>query len=122
MWLEVKGKAPRADFEHPSEELVDLVRICTAASRCGYGNLVWLGWQPGMPGERVKEPNRVGFGSQLIAVSVQGAARLARRMPGADPVGENDVDGDTDGAAEGRTVLGAGVVGLDVGGLQNCPP
>ena len=90
-WLEVKGKAPRADFEHPSEELVDLVRICTAASRCGYGNLVWLGWQPGMPGERVKEPNRVGFGSQLIAVSVQGAARLARRMPGADLVGEPPV-------------------------------
>ena len=69
-----KTKKPRTeDMGQCSTELVDMVMLCNAASRVGAGDLIWLSWNTTKAG-RQEAP---GFGSQLIALTADGARTLA---------------------------------------------
>ena len=62
-------------------ELEDLVCLCNAAAQCGRGNLVWLGWNAMLDKKwKVKHPERIANGSQLIAVTAAGARWLQPRL------------------------------------------
>ena len=58
-----------------SQDLQDLVRLATIASRINRGDLVWVSW---VPGERKGSP---GHGSTLLMLTTRGAAKLLLRMP-----------------------------------------
>jgi len=49
-WWELPKKASAGAFASIPEEVTDLVRIATAAHRCGRGNLIWAAWQPAAAG------------------------------------------------------------------------
>ena len=72
-WFDRTTKATKADFEHPSQYLVDLVRLCTAAHRLQRGHMVWLTWD-GDTGKKVK--THPSHGSMLLGVSWMGATWL----------------------------------------------
>lgn len=83
-WYEIPGKPSAADFAEPSRELCDLVRMATAASRAGRGDLVWAGYNITHPGKGKSTKERLSaikFGTQLIMVNTAGAAKLLLRMP-----------------------------------------
>ncbi len=65
---------PKHFDEDTSPELVDMVKLCTAAHRCDRGDLVWLGWNPRDRAWHRK--TALGWGSQLIAVSGAGARKM----------------------------------------------
>ena len=58
-----------------SQDLEDLVRLATIASRKNRGDLVWVSW---VPGERKESP---GHGSTLLMLTPRGAAKPLLRMP-----------------------------------------
>ena len=65
----------RADVESlaPSQEVQDLVKICTLASRRDCGDLIWMSWNgKNERGMRAKPC----YGAQMIAVTVTGARNL----------------------------------------------
>lgn len=55
----------------------DIVSFVTAAHRHGKGDITWLTWQPGQDDKSVKRAQSIRSGAMLIAVSKQGADRLA---------------------------------------------
>ena len=65
----------------PTPELEDIVCLCNAAARLGRGNLVWLGWNA-TPDKRwkVKHPERIANGSQLLGITSAGARWLQPRL------------------------------------------
>ena len=67
-------KPSRGDFEHMAEELLDLVKLATAAQRVGKGGLIWTCWNAAMS-KRKEAPS---YGSTMICVSAW-AARLMKR-------------------------------------------
>ena len=72
-WHSRTQKPKKEDFENPSQHLVDLVRLCTAAHRLQRGHLVWLTWD-GDTGKKVKV--KPSHGSMLLGVSWIGAGWL----------------------------------------------
>ncbi len=69
------GGPTEENLEEPvSEEMEDLVRICTQASRAGQG-LVWLSWN-----SHNKRPWTPSYGSHLIAIDKQTAPALHRKL------------------------------------------
>ena len=77
-WFEVPHRALRADFRNVSQELTDLVRLATAASRLSVGHLVWASWVQG-------GKNKPGHGSTLLLLDGEGACDLLARLPTAEP-------------------------------------
>jgi len=68
----------------PSRELCDLVRMATAATRAGRGDVVWAGYNITHPGKGKTTKERLSaikFGTTLIMGSTGGAAKLLLRMP-----------------------------------------
>ena len=69
-WWRSETKAKPKAYKDTSTELIDMVKLCTAAEREGHGDLVWLSWNPR------DNPNyrrtSLEWGSQLIAVSARG--------------------------------------------------
>ena len=90
------AKPKPIDFEGMTEELPDIVKMCTKAHRLGRGGLVWFGWNGGLGrskkghggGQRQAHPY---FGSQGIAGSVAGANGLKRVWDGSIARGHFDV-------------------------------
>ena len=69
-----------------SQYLEDCVKMVTAAHREGLGNLVWLSYEArNSKGQR----NRVCHGSTLVAVSAEGAKKLADIVPDAAVFGRD---------------------------------
>ena len=68
----------------PTEELVDLVALCNAASQEGRGNLVWMGWNA-TPDRKNKasRPHVIANGSNMIAVTAAGARWLQPKLEAA---------------------------------------
>ena len=74
-WFCAEEKSPGCKYENDtSPELVDTVKLCTAAHRCRRGDLVWLGWNPADNPRKRKTAH--GWGSQLMAVSAEGARKM----------------------------------------------
>ena len=72
-------KPPAVAFHSLPQELTDIVKICTKASRANFGDLVWLTWDGGK-GVR-KDGNRVAHpmhGSTLVGVTVSGTQGMQR--------------------------------------------
>ena len=69
------GTRRRMREGHVSQELCDLVRIVTTASRNGLGNLVWLSWSG-----RERRKLHPCHGSSLIAITKFGAEFLQSLM------------------------------------------
>lgn len=64
-WWEVPKKARAGAYASIPENVTDLVRIATAAHRCGRGNLIWAGWQPAGAGIACGKPEVRGtYGSK----------------------------------------------------------
>ena len=63
--------------QHTTQELHDLVQMCTIAHRHNVGGLVWLSWNAcgSKPPARYRKQS-IAFGSQLIAVSHTAAKTL----------------------------------------------
>lgn len=67
------GRGSDVDSLAPSQEIQDLVKICTVAARSDCGNLIWLSWNGrSTRGGRCKP----SFGAQMIAVTLKGARKL----------------------------------------------
>ena len=65
----------------PTQELQDLVCICTAAARRGPGNFVWLSWNATPDRSRpASTATNIANGSQLIAVTAAGARWLQPKL------------------------------------------
>ena len=65
----------------PSEELRDLVRVCTAAHRIGRGNFVWLCWE----GNRTNSRSMPSHGTTLVAFTAAFARAFAEFLQNASP-------------------------------------
>ena len=65
MWY-TRPSRVKGDAAAPSEELEDIVKLCTAAHRRGKGGLVWLSWDGGGDSGRKLAPCHA---STLLAVS-----------------------------------------------------
>ena len=64
-----------------TEELLEIVQLCNVASRKGYGEVVWLGYNCAGEGYEKGAPgNIVGFGSQLMAFTKAAARAFLSRM------------------------------------------
>ena len=65
------NKPPAVAFNSLPQELTDIVKICTKASRANFGDLVWLTWDGGKgvrkSGNRTAHPMH---GSTLVGVSL----------------------------------------------------
>ena len=71
---------------HEKQELADLIRIATLASRANRGDLIWYGYSRTQPNEaRPSKPALINFGSQLIAVTAKGAVALKEALDRAQP-------------------------------------
>ena len=93
----IRTKKPKPhEFEQMGEELPDIVKIVTQASRHGVGELVWLTWDGGR-GVKAKGPQggwrqaHPAHASTAIAVSVQGAKGLQAVWASHIPRGHFDV-------------------------------
>ena len=73
-WFTVPERAPRAAFANLPHELVDLVRLATAARRGGYPDIIWTSWCPGAHATP-------GHGTTLVMCTVSGAAQILARLP-----------------------------------------
>lgn len=67
---------------YPSQELRDLVRLATAAHRCGRGNIIWLGYEARNSAGLRTMPS---YGSSLIAVTAAGARAFGRHLETVPP-------------------------------------
>ena len=78
----VRRSTRDGDPHDVSPEFCDCIAYCNAASREGLGDLVWLGWNGGHTnvGAKVKYPNRISFGSQLMALTARGAKKLQEAL------------------------------------------
>jgi hypothetical protein len=65
MWY-TRPSRVKGDAAAPTEELQDIVKLCTAAHRRGKGGLVWLSWDGGSTSGRKLSPCHA---STLLAVS-----------------------------------------------------
>ena len=65
----------------PSQELRDLVRVCTAAHRIGRGNFVWLCWE----GNRTNSRSMPSHGTTLVAFTAAFARAFAEFLQSASP-------------------------------------
>ena len=73
------GWHKRCPKVEPSSELVDIIRLCTAAARVGRGDCVWLSWEPG---GRKSHP---GHGTTAVAITARFASRFATHLESATP-------------------------------------
>ena len=78
-WLHVglhfhrRAKKPlSAEFSTSTHHLVDLVKLCTEASRAGAQDLVWAAWTP-KKAKRVQHPSTY---TGLLALTAEGARKL----------------------------------------------
>ena len=67
------SKSSGAESRHPSQEIQDVVKMVTAASRRGVGDLVWLSWDGFNRRGKKQKPQHA---ATLIAVSLEGAWKL----------------------------------------------
>ena len=70
------GTRSRAREAYVSEELNDLVRVCTHASRVGLGDIVWLSWEGSSKGRKLSPSH----GSTLLGLTRCGASSLETLM------------------------------------------
>ena len=68
-----RAKAPRLA---PTQELLDIVQMCTLAHRAGRGDLVWLSWE-GSTGRK----SHPSHGTTLVAISHLRAASMLAEFP-----------------------------------------
>ena len=76
-WYTIPAQAPASAFQHPTDELCDLVAMCGQAHRAGRGHVIWLCWQPGGAGYKPARTGSIKSGAMLMAVSHHGAQQLA---------------------------------------------
>ena len=69
-------KASPSELTACSSELVDIVKLCNAAARCGKKDLLWLCWNAGAS-VRKTAPS---FGSNLIALTADGARKMQQNF------------------------------------------
>jgi len=67
--------ANQKDVIGEDSHAANMVKLVTVAARNNVGELFWLGYNPKFNKNKNAQP-RIGFGTQLVAVSQQGAERL----------------------------------------------
>ena len=45
LWYEIPEKATAEEFQNPSRDLTDLVKMCNEAARGERGDILWLSYQ-----------------------------------------------------------------------------
>ena len=65
-------KPSKGEFTTTTRWLVDMIKICTEASRAGASDLLWMSWLP-KASKRVKYPTRY---TGLIALTAEGARKI----------------------------------------------
>ena len=79
-----KQQRPQLTPDRCSEELRNMVEVCTQAHRLGKGDLVWMGWNASHPGSSNVKKTVLGFGSQFICISRRAAPAILEAMKNVD--------------------------------------
>ena len=77
-------KASAEEFESPTRDLQDLVKMCNMASRHGAGDILWLSYQVSDSKKSTCHARKPSFGNLAWAYTKRGAEAVLARIPRSD--------------------------------------
>ena len=81
VWYESPKKPSPAEFENPTRDLTDLVKMCNSAARFGRGDILWLSYQVSSADAKLNNRAKPQFGNLAWAMTARGAAAILARFP-----------------------------------------
>ena len=81
VWYEVPTRPSRSDFENPTRDLQDLVKMCNMAARHNRGDILWVSYQCSDADAKKNNREKPQFGNLAWAMTARGAAAVLARFP-----------------------------------------